>query len=140
MIVNASALAALQSEWAGVVRMGERMRLLVTTTFASLAITAPALATVVYNLPLLLAFDVLRQVLLQARDDGRFACPSNQLGNLMNSAKGALPWIDWKTLREGIRRRNEVAHDGELFDSAQCLQDIANVENQLIEWRIIHSP
>ena len=138
MIVNPNSLAALQDEWKGVVRMRERMKLLVVVTFASAAFTGPALGEVLYNLPLLLAFDVLKQVLIQAKEDGQFICPRNQLGNLMESAKVALPWIDWESLREGVRRRNEVAHDGKLFDSTQCLQDIANIEAQLISWGIIN--
>lgn len=137
MIVNSSSLEALQVEWAGAVRMRERMKLLVTATFAGGAFTAPTLANVIYNLPLLLAFDVLKQVLLQAREDGRFTCSRGQLGPLMDSAKVALPWIDWESLREGVRRRNEVAHDGELFESTQCLQDIANIEAQLVAWNVI---
>ena len=55
----------------------------------------------------------------------------------MECARDTLDWIDWKSLREGVRRRNQVAHDGELFDSTQCLQDIANVEAQLVAWGII---
>ena len=140
MIVNSSSLEALQVEWDGVVRMRERMKLLVIATFAGGAFTAPALANVVYNLPLLLAFDVLKQVLLQARDDGRFTCSLGQLRNLMDSAKVALPWIDWESLREGVRRRNEVAHDGMFFESTQCLDDIANIEAQLVAWGIITAP
>src|SRR5882762_5888551 len=105
MIVNANTVTALRSEWTGVVRMRDRMKLLVTATFAGGAFTAPALATVVYNLPLLLAFDVLKQVLLAARDEGQFACSRSQLGNLMDSARVALSWIDWNSLREGVRRR-----------------------------------
>lgn len=119
--------------------MRERMQLLITATFAGGAFTAPALAKVVYNLPLLLAFDVMKQVLLQARDDGMFTCSQRQLGNLMDCAKAVLPWISWNSLREGVRRRNEVAHDGKLFESTECLQDINNIEAQLIAWGIISS-
>jgi hypothetical protein len=89
---------------------------------------------VVYNLPLLLAFDVLKQALLSARDEGQFACRRSQLGDLMDSAKSRLNWIDWDYLREGVRRRNEVAHDGKLFPAEQCLKDIAGVESQLVAW------
>ena len=44
------------------------MKTLVVVTFATGAITGPALAGVVYNLPLLLAFDVLQQTLAKARE------------------------------------------------------------------------
>ena len=137
VIADASAVAALRSEWIGVVRMRDRMKLLVSATFAGGALTAPALAKVVYNLPLLLAFDVLKQVLSEARREGRFTCPRDQLGNLMDSAKDALPWIDWDSLRAGVTRRNEIAHDGKLFDSKDCIQDIGNVEAQLVAWGVV---
>ncbi len=137
MIVNTAAGAALSTEWTGVVRMLDRMKKLVVGTFAGGGMTAPGLAMVIYNLPLLLAFDVLKQVLVQARDEKSFACSAGQLGALMDSAKDSLPWIDWKGLREGVRRRNEVAHDGKLFDSAQAIQDIESVKAQLVAWGII---
>ena len=134
LILDANVVATLQSEWAGVIRMRERMKLLVTATFAGGAFTAPALAKVVYNLPLLLAFDVLSQVLLAARDEGLFACRRGQLGDLIDAARGAIPWIDRDVLRQGVRRRNEVAHDGALFESAQCVADMASIEAQLVAW------
>ncbi len=138
MIVNTAAGAALSTEWTGVVRMLDRMKKLVVGTFAGGGMTAPGLAMVIYNLPLLLAFDVLKQSLVQARDENSFTCSRGELGKLMKSARNSLPWIDWKGLRDGVQRRNEVAHDGKLFDSAQCIQDIANVEAQLVSWGIIN--
>ncbi len=137
MIVSTAASAVLSSEWTGVIRMCDRMKLLVIATFAGGAITGTALRNVVYNLPLLLALDVLKQALVQARDEKLFACSRTQLGDLMESARDSLPWIDWKGLREGVRRRNEVAHDGKLVDSEQCIQDIASVEAQLVAWGVI---
>ena len=108
------------------------MKTLVVVTFATGAITGPALAGVVYNLPLLLAFDVLQQTLAKARDEKLFQCSRNQLGNLMESSKSCLPWNDWSALRDGVRRRNEVAHDGQFSrPSAICKIDISNVEAQL---------
>ena len=55
----------------------------------------------------------------------------------MCCGKNFLPWIDWDALLKGVKHRNEVAHDGKLFDAAQCLQDIASVETQLLAWEII---
>ena len=134
IISNPTTLKKLQSEWAGVVKMRERMKLLAIATFAGGAITAPALAKVLYNLPMLLAFDVLKNVLKAARDEGMVVWPT---GKLMDSAKTALTWNDWGKLHAGVRRRNEIAHDGILFDSSECLKDIANVQEQLVAWAII---
>ena len=66
MIANPSSLATLQAEWQTVVQMRERMRALSASTFAFDASISPAFGDILYNLPFRLAFDVLKQVLLQA--------------------------------------------------------------------------
>jgi len=132
MIANPSSLVTLQAEWQGVVRMRDRMRHLVISTFAFDTLRSPAFGNILYNLPLLLAFGVLKQVLLQAREDGRFTSSLPQLEALMDSAKTSLLWKDWSCLRQGVKRRNEAVHNGKLFGDIQCLQDIADVEAQLL--------
>jgi hypothetical protein len=112
MVRDAAALTALREEWAGVVKMRERIKLLCISTFAFGAFTAPAIGDMLYNLPLLLAFDVLGEALKQIKREGHFSGKSSYVGPLMDSAKTALPWLDWTELREGVRRRNGVAHDG----------------------------
>lgn len=57
----------------------------------------------------------------------------------MVAAKTALPWIDWQTIRDGVHRRNEIAHDGKLYDSQTCISEIETVEKQLTEWGILSS-
>jgi hypothetical protein len=137
MITNPNSLAILQAEWDGVVRMRERMRNLVVSTFALNTLTSPAFGDILYNLPFLLAFDVLKQVLVQAREEGQFIGIGHQLGDLVDSAKTSLSWNDWQCLREAVRRRNEVVKDGKLFGDVQCLQDMADIETQLVAWGII---
>ena len=137
MIVNLNSLGTLQAEWDGVVQMRERMRQLALSIFAVDAKKSPAFGDILYNLPFLLAFGVLKQVLLQARDEGRFTSSRPQLSVLMDSAKNSLPWIDWQCLREAVKRRNEVVQNGRLFGDIQCLQDMADIEAQLLAWGII---
>jgi len=137
MIVNVNSLATLQAEWQGAIRMRERMQQLVISTFAFDPITSPAFGNILYNLPLLLAFDVLKHVLLQAMEDEQFKSSGQRLSDLMDSAQSSLPWINWRSLREAVKRRNEVAHDGKLVGDTQCLQDIADVEAQLIAWGVL---
>jgi len=55
----------------------------------------------------------------------------------MDCAKDSLRWIDWQEMRNGVRRRNEIAHDGVLFGSIECLKDIDQVEAQLSDWNLI---
>src|SRR5262245_633686 len=130
MKLTPTTIEHLRTEWAGVVKMQKRMKTLVVVTFTGGALTAPTLRQVLYNLPLLLAFDVLRQTL--ARANGKYDFLSSRrrqptLGALMDAAKERLPWCDWLELRDGVRRRNAVAHDGQLFEAKQCLSDIANI-------------
>ena len=117
--------------------MRERMRHLVVSTFALNTLTSPVFGDILYNLPFLLAFDVLKQVLLQAKEDGQFIGSGYQLGDLMDGAKTSLPWIDWQCLQDGAKRQSEVARDGKLYGDVRCLQDIADIEAQLVAWRII---
>jgi hypothetical protein len=139
MIADPNTVATLQAEWQSVIRMRERMQELVTSTFAFDTSRSPAFGDILYNLPFQLAFDVLKKVLLQARAEGLITTSQQRLADLMDSAIASLPWNNWRGLREAVRRRNEVVHGGKLLGDEQCLQDIADVEAQLIEWRIIDS-
>jgi len=139
MIANPSSVAALQAEWEGVTYMRERMQSLVASTSAFDASTSPAFGGILYNLPLRLAFDVLKKVLLQAKEEGLIPTTKQRLADLMDSAITSLPWNNWQDLREAVSRRDEVVYQGKLLGDEQCLQDIADVEAQLIAWRIITS-
>jgi len=137
MIVSSSALSKLQSEWRGVVQMRDRVRHLVVSTFAFDSTQSPTFGDVLYNLPSVLAFDVLTKVLLLARDEGRFGSSGVQLDELMDSAKTALSWLDWQYLRDSGKRRNEIVQHAKLYGDLQCLLDIARIEDQLVAWGII---
>jgi hypothetical protein len=139
MIANPGSLTVLRAEWQTVVEMRERMRHLIISTFTLNASASSAFGDIFYNLPLRLAFDVLKKVLLQARDEGLITASQQRLPDLMDSAVTSLPWNNWRSLRDAVRRRNEVVHGGKLLGDEQCLQDIADVEAQLIAWRIINS-
>jgi hypothetical protein len=113
-----------------------RMRGMVVSA-GSNPLVAGNFARIAYNLPLLLAFDAMHGALLAARNAGHFACGNDYLGPLMDAARSHLPWIDWQALRDGVRRRNRVAHDGELYGADQCIEDVQRVEAQLVAWGII---
>ena len=137
LILAPAAIASITVEWSGAERMLARMRGIVGVTVGSNPATADPLARVVYNLPLLLAFEALRGALIAARDTGYFACGSDYPGPLMDAARDALLWLDWQALRDGLRRRNRVAHDGDLYGADQCIADVQCVEAQLAGWGII---
>lgn len=134
LISNGDELKKLASDWEGAEKMRDRMQKPVGGAFAGLA--QGTVPDALYNLPLLLAFDVLRGALRVVKKEGRFTSERNSLGSLMKAAEKAIPWIDYKALRKGMKRRNAVAHDGELFPADVCLRDIANVSAQLRAWGI----
>ena len=138
MIFSSTTAAELSTEWSGVIRMRERMQKQVVGAFVGLH--GVGLSSILYNLPLLLAFDMLKTALERARAEKLFDCQGRHpgLSKLMECAKDKLDWIDWNSLQEGVRRRNAIAHDGELYDSEQCLQDIENVEAQLVSWGVVN--
>ncbi|HSQ57750.1 MAG TPA: hypothetical protein VLM40_18655 [Gemmata sp.] len=136
MLTSPAAVADLKGEWAGVIRMVDHCKRMVISAFVFGA-PGTGIRNFVFNLPVLLAFDVLRQALIAARDQGSFSCKSGNLGPLLSSAKSSLTWTDWQALKEGVDRRNKIAHDGEIFDQKQCLTDVANIETQLTAWSII---
>ena len=137
MIVNPSAVTPLQVEWQSVLQMRSRIQHLVLSTFAFDIRRSPAFGDVLYNLPFLLAFEVLKQVLLQARAAGLITGSGQRLADLIESSKSSLPWMDWDGLHEAMNRRNEVLQEGKLCGDAQCLADIAAIEAQLAAWAVI---
>ena len=125
-----------QSDWDGVGKMFERMRKLVVGSFVGGGLpTSPGLAKVVYNLPVLLAFDVLKDVVQSVRDEGKLVWPPKS--KFWDAAQSALPWNDWNELKAVRDRRNEIAHDGKLFGCSECSKDIAYIQEQLVAWSII---
>jgi hypothetical protein len=131
VIANGDELTKLASDWEGVVRMRDRLQK--HAGGASAAASAP---DALFNLPLVLAFDVLRSALRTIKKEGRFSSDGNGLGSLMKAARDSIPWIDYKALRKGAKRRSAVARDGELYSAAVCLRDIENVAAQLQAWGI----
>jgi hypothetical protein len=134
VISNGEELSKLASDWEGALRMRDRLQKRVGAPSDGHAPVNAADA--IYNLPLVLAFDVLRSALRAIKKEGRFSSEGNGLRALMKAAEDALPWVDYKALRKGVKRRNAVARDGELFAAAVCLQDINNVAAQLRAWGI----
>ena len=114
MNLDRSTLSTLQIEWNGVVQMRQRMDHLVISTFAFDPITSPVFGDILYNLPLLLAINVLNQVLVQVGEEG-------------------------PALQAILQRGRELAQEGRLFGDKQCLQDIADIEAQLLAWGVIRA-
>ncbi len=137
IISNKTNVKKLQSDWDGVDKLFQRMRYVTMVSFlGGLGISGAGMVVgkVVFNLPVLLAFDVLKNVVQSVRDEGRFFWPNNKL---WEGAQAVLPWNNWDELKAGVDRRNKIAHDGEIFERSICCKDIENVQEQLVSWGII---
>jgi hypothetical protein len=137
LITDARALATIRTEWAAVVKVREHMRKLMSGPVGSIA--DGALHSVVYNLPLLLAFNVLEKVLRALKRQRQIPGSSEQLGDLLDMFQGDPSWLEWSVLRDGERRRHAIGGSGELFSGVECLTDIEAVEEQLGAWEILES-
>ncbi len=135
LITDGGTVATIRSEWSAVVTVRERMRNLMAGPVGSIA--DGALYSVVYNLPLLLAFNVLERALRALKKQRQIPGQEQQLGELMDLFQGDPSWLEWSVLRDGERRRHAIMHTGELFSGVECLADIAAVEEQLDAWGML---
>jgi hypothetical protein len=92
------------------------------------------------NLPFILAYAVLDQVLDALMDQSAFPRPPGRrpmLGHKMSVSRAHLPWVDYKLVDEGKDARNRVAHDAALTDKKDCLRYIDGIEGELTSWGIL---
>jgi hypothetical protein len=90
-----------------------------------------------FNLPLVLAYAVLDQVLSELCDQGAFTCKKWQLKEKMTASKNVLPWQDYKSVDSGRCARNVLAHEAKLQNKSDCLRYVDAIEAELRAWAII---
>src|SRR5690242_9378678 len=73
------------------------------------------------NLPLVLGYAVLDEVLSILINQGLFTCKSWMLGAKMQVAEKVLPWQNYSLVKAGKDARNDLAHQAKLLDDRQCL-------------------
>lgn len=90
------------------------------------------------NLPLVLAYAVLEQVLEALAKQSTFEARTGaRLAELMNASRTAIPWTMFEYVDFGRERRNDLAHDGVLLSDADCLSYIEAIEKQLRIWTVL---
>ena len=92
-----------------------------------------------YNLPFLLAYAVLDQVLTELIDQGTIQCSKKRplLGDRMLASAKSLPWNDYALVNKGRNARNLLAHEGALLSRTDCLNFIEGIEGELKSWTIL---
>jgi len=137
MISDLIALRELRDSWAGVRQLRDKVKACLLGSFAQGASFAIHIADITHNLPFIQAFSVLNDVLLQLRDEGHFECSSIFLGALIESSKNRIPWTNFELVREGVDRRNGVAHHGDIVPRGDCWKYIDAIEVELVAWNVI---
>ena len=92
-----------------------------------------------YNLPLLLAYGILDQVLAELIDQGTIQCAKGRalLGDKMTASKGSLPWRNYVQVETGKAARNALAHEAKLLRKNDCLAYIDAIEVELKAWQVL---
>ena len=94
-----------------------------------------------FNLPLVLAYSVMDQVLDELILQGTLPKPPGRnsilLGTKMDASRAHLSWLDYAEIELGKNARNDVAHEGILLPKVDCLRFINAIERELKMWGII---
>lgn len=93
----------------------------------------------IYNLPFVLAYAVLDQVLGELMDQGSSPKPKGrpQLGAKMAASKAVLQWTDYDLVAKGKDVRNDLAHEAKLVAKEDCFRFIDAIEGELKAWGVI---
>ena len=90
-----------------------------------------------YNLPFVLGYAVLDQVLTELRNQGLFKA-GIQLGDKMRASKHVIPWQDYaEVCTRGRLARKKLTHKAEQLSEADCRRYIAAIGNELRAWGIV---
>lgn len=134
MIKNQSRKQEIKESWLGIRNLQKNLRRLYVANGSLHMDTAP---DETYNLPFVLAYSVIDNVLSELKDQGDIVCNSWMLGAKMEASRNTLPWKDYDLIWAGKEQRNQLAHDSILIDKAECVKYIDAVENELNGWGIL---
>ena len=92
-----------------------------------------------YNLPFLLAFATLDQVLTELIAQGTIQCQRKfpPFGVKMAAAANILPWQNYALIESLKNVRNDLAHEARLLDKGACFAFIDAIESELKAWRVL---
>jgi hypothetical protein len=134
MIADQAALDEIRQSWRGVEALRDKLQRALLGSFAQGASFVVFVADAAHNLPFVHAYAVLNDVLEQLAKEGHLRCNSIFLGALLAESKEKLPWKDFPLIKEGMLRRNGVAHR---LPRADCWKYTDAIRDQLVAWRIL---
>ncbi len=137
MITDAAALEEIRQLWTGAELLRGKVQSAVLGSFAQGSSFVFFAADAAHNLPFMHGYAVLNAVLLQLAREGRFKCQSIFLGKLLSESETHLPWDDFRFIKEGAEKRNDVAHRGEVLPRGDCWRYMDAIKRQLVAWKIV---
>jgi len=141
LIEGKTVLTEVRQNWAGVDALSEKLRRHAVGSMGLIGGRFPfVLADAAQNLPFLHAYGVLDIVLRQLEAEGYFTCARKSLGHLLAASESAFYWKAFALIDEGHKRRNEIAHEGQLLNRGDCWRYIDAIRDQLLAWGIIEPP
>lgn len=137
MIQNYEVLNEIKDSWNGVITLKEKFKGAIAGSIAAGGTFAIFAADAVQNIPFIHACSVLNDTLFQFAKEEHFKCRSHLLGVLVEASKKNLQWNDYDLILEIVKKRNDIAHRGEILKRGDCWRYIDAIENQLISWNIL---
>ncbi len=137
MIKDAAELDRVQKEWAVVSDLRGRIKVNLFAGAGLDGFFSHFLADCANNLPFLHACSVLNETLLQLRDERVFQCKNRTLGALVKAAEHNLTWADYAAVKDIVKKRNELAHEGVLHSREDCWRYISVIETELRGWSVL---
>ena len=134
MIRDQQAKSEIAQDWRAVRKLRNPVR---TSVLPGFGVIVEEPVHDFYNLPLVLAYAVLDQVLNELRDQSEFRSKNSKLGTKMFASRKALPWQDYGLVDNGREARNDLAHEAKLLSKADCLRYIDAIESELRAWNIV---
>jgi hypothetical protein len=139
MIRDKAALDEIRQSWSGVEGLKNKVQRALLGSFGEGLSFVIFIANSAHNLPLLHAYAVFNDVLKQLAKEAQFQCKSIFLGALLKASETALSWKDFALIKEGVDRRNDVAHRGDVLPRGDCWKYIEGIREQLVAWAILDS-
>lgn len=138
MIQNARKKQRIQDDWSALRKIQGRLKgRSYMSPAAGAQIQESGAPDEAYNLPFVLAYAVLNQVLTLLGKEGHYPMRNRKLGEQMKDSKKHLPWQDWALAWDGKEKRDGLAHRAEVATKRKCALYVDAIEAELRAWKVL---
>jgi hypothetical protein len=135
MILDQVILADLRHQWQSVMQLTHNSTRVYQSLEAGIMQEPPPSF---FNLPLVLAYAVLDQVLSELVEQRTIPRPAKrQLGARMTVSLSVLAWLDYALVDKGREARNALAHEAVLLSKPDCIRYVDAIGAELDGWGML---